>query len=120
VERDEERRLEEPIHGRGWSSPVVPDPRSGSPPPRDDRELSVIAIDRDSGKVLTASLSSVDRPGDAARYSGASRRGDRGGPRLHPFRQHGTAALDTQSGKTSLMRRPALQPLAQPRLSLML
>ena len=59
------------IHGRGWSSPVVLGSQVWlTTATRDGRELSVLALDRDSGRALhDILLFRVERPEDTARYN---------------------------------------------------
>jgi len=98
-----------PVHGRGWSSPVVLGSQIWlTTATRDGRELSVIAIDRDSGKVLhDILLFKVDKPEDTARYNSFASPTpviEEGRVYVH-FGSYGTAALDTQTGKTLWTRR---------------
>jgi outer membrane protein assembly factor BamB len=97
------------VHGRGWSSPVV----FGSQvwlttATRDGRALSVLAFDRDSGRVLhDILLFRVEKPEDTARYNSFASPTpviEEGSVYVH-FGSYGTAALDTRTGKTLWERR---------------
>jgi hypothetical protein len=59
------------VHGRGWSSPVVLGSQVWlTTATRDGRGLSVLALHRDSGKVLhDVLLFEVEKPEDTARYN---------------------------------------------------
>ena len=98
-----------PIHGRGWSSPVVLGSQVWlTTATRDGRELSVLALDRESGSVLRdILLFRVDRPADTARYNSFASPTpviEDGRVYVH-FGSYGTAALDTRTGQTIWTRR---------------
>ena len=97
------------IHGRGWSSPVVLGTQVWlTTATRDGRELSVLALDRDSGRVLhDILLFRVERPEDTARYNSfASPTPVIEQGRVYvSFGSYGTAALDTRSGAVLWTRR---------------
>jgi outer membrane protein assembly factor BamB len=97
------------VHGRGWSSPVVLGRQVWlTTATRDGRELSVLALDRDSGKVIRdILLFKVDRPEDTARYNSFASPTpviEDGRVYVH-FGSYGTAALDTATGATLWTRR---------------
>ena len=98
-----------PIHGRGWSSPVVLGSQVWlTTATRDGRELSVIALDRETGKVVhDVLLFKVDKPEDTARYNSFASPTpviEDGRVYVH-FGSYGTAALDTRTGKALWERR---------------
>ncbi len=97
------------IHGRGWSSPVVLGSQVWlTTATRDGRELSVLALDRDTGKVVhDILLFKVDKPEDTARFNSFASPTpviEDGRVYVH-FGSYGTAALDTKTGKTLWTRR---------------
>ena len=97
------------VHGRGWSSPVVLGRQVWlTTATRDGRELSVLALDRDSGTVIRdILLFKVDRPEDTARYNSFASPTpviEEGRVYVH-FGSYGTAALDTATGATLWTRR---------------
>ena len=75
---------------------------------RDGRELSVLALDRDSGRVLhDIKLFEVAKPEDTARFNSFASPTpviEDGRVYVH-FGSYGTAALDTRTGKTVWARR---------------
>jgi len=92
------------IHGRGWSSPVVWGRQiwmtTGTP---DGKELSVICVDRDSGKVLVDhKLFDVAKPDELWRkfnsYASPTPVLEEGHVYVH-FGTYGTACLDAKAGK---------------------
>jgi outer membrane protein assembly factor BamB len=97
------------IHGRGWSSPVALGDQvwltTATP---DGRALSVVALDRSSGRVLhDIRLFEVARPEDTARYNSFASPTpviEDGRVYVH-FGSYGTAALDTATGNTVWTRR---------------
>jgi outer membrane protein assembly factor BamB len=97
------------IHGRGWSSPVVLDGQVWlTTATREGHELSVLALDRDSGRVVhDIKLFEVAKPEDTARFNSfASPTPVIEGGRVYVhFGSYGTAALDTRTGKTVWARR---------------
>jgi len=97
------------IHGRGWSSPVVLGNQVWlTTATRDGRELSVLALDRDSGRVIhDIKLFQVAKPEDTARFNSFASPTpviEEGRVYVH-FGSYGTAALDTGTGKTLWARR---------------
>lgn len=97
------------VHGRGWSSPVVLGGQVWlTTATRDGRELSVLAFDRESGRVLhDILLFRVPKPEDTARYNSFASPTpviEDGRVYVH-FGSYGTAALDTRTGKTLWERR---------------
>lgn len=93
-----------PIHGRGWSSPVVWGRQiwmtTGTP---DGKELSVICVDRESGKILVDhKLFDVPKPDELWRkynsYASPTPVMEEGRVYVH-FGCYGTACLDTKAGK---------------------
>ncbi len=98
-----------PIHGRGWSSPVIWGKQiwltTGTP---DAKELSAICVDADSGKVTRdLQLFTVERPQfHHAFNSPASPTPVIEQGRVYiTFGSPGTACLDTESGKVLWERR---------------
>ena len=98
-----------PIHGRGWSSPVVLGSQvwltTATP---DGKELFVVAIGRDDGRVLfDTKVFDVAEPADTRRYNSYASPTpviEEGRVYVH-FGSYGTAALDTRSGKVLWTRR---------------
>ena len=98
-----------PIHGRGWSSPVVLGSQvwltTATP---DGKELFVVAIGRDDGRVLfDTKVFDVAEPADTRRYNSYASPTpviEEGRVYVH-FGSYGTAALDTRSGKVIWTRR---------------
>jgi outer membrane protein assembly factor BamB len=98
-----------PVHGRGWSSPVVMGKKvwltTATP---EGHDLSVLAIDRESGKVvLDAKVFRVDKPEDTRQYNSFASPTpviDEERVYVH-FGSYGTAALDTATGKVLWERR---------------
>ncbi len=97
------------IHGRAWSSPVILDTQvwvtTATP---DGRDLSAIAIDRDTGKIVhDLKLFHVDQPQYAHpfnTYASPTPVIERG--RVYvTFGSPGTAAIDTKTGKVIWERR---------------
>ncbi len=97
------------VHGRGWSSPVVLDGQVWlTTATRDGRELSVMAFDRASGRVLhDILLFRVETPEDTARFNSfASPTPVIEDDRVYVhFGSYGTAALDAKTGRTLWARR---------------
>ena len=97
------------VHGRGWSSPVVLGGQVWlTTATRDGRELSVLAFDQGSGRVLhDILLFRVEKPEDTARFNSFASPTpviEDGRVYVH-FGSYGTAALDTRTGKTLWERR---------------
>ena len=99
-----------PIHGRGWSSPVVWGRQiwltTATP---DGKELSVLCVDRDSGKILIDSIIfEVARPDELWRkynsYASPTPVIEEGRVYVN-FGSYGTACLDTATGKALWTRR---------------
>jgi outer membrane protein assembly factor BamB len=97
------------VHGRGWSSPVVLGNEvwltTATP---EGKELSVLAIARDDGRVLfDAKVFDVPEPEDTRRFNSFASPS----PVIEPgrvyvhFGSYGTAALDTRSHKVLWTRR---------------
>lgn len=93
------------IHGRGWSSPVVWGRQiwltTGTP---DGKELSVVCVDKDSGKIqVDRKLFLVEKPTELWRkynsYASPTPAIEEGFVYVH-FGTYGTACLDTKTGKT--------------------
>lgn len=97
------------IHGRGWSSPVVLGKQvwltTATP---EGHELSVLALDRDDGRVLfDVRVFRVARPEDTRQYNSFASPTpviEEGRVYVH-FGSYGTAALDTRTGKVLWERR---------------
>jgi outer membrane protein assembly factor BamB len=98
-----------PIHGRGWSSPVVLGSQvwvtTATP---DGRKLSALAIDRETGKIeYDLSLFDVETPQYAHPFNSYASPS----PAIEPGRVYvtfgspGTAAIDTKTGKVQWTRR---------------
>ncbi|MBV8879003.1 MAG: PQQ-like beta-propeller repeat protein [Planctomycetaceae bacterium] len=92
------------IHGRGWSSPVVWSKQiwltTGTP---DGKELSVLCLDKDSGKILLDhKLFEVAKPDELWRkfnsYASPTPVLEEGHVYVH-FGTYGTACLDAKAGK---------------------
>jgi outer membrane protein assembly factor BamB len=111
VEWSEEKNVgwKTPIHGRAWSSPVVQDGQIWiTTATEDGRELSVVAVDLESGRILhDVPLFRVATPQDAHpvnSYASPT-------PAIEPGRVYvtfgyaGTAAIDTRSAKVIWERR---------------
>lgn len=99
-----------PIHGRGWSSPVVWGRKiwltTATP---DGKELSVLCVDRDSGAVLLDSkIFEVARPDELWRkynsYASPTPVIEEGRVYVN-FGSYGTACLDTTTGEVLWSRR---------------
>ncbi len=98
-----------PIHGRGWSSPVVFGKQvwltTATP---EGKELSVLALDRESGRIVVdAKLFDVAQPEDTQKYNSFASPTpviEEGRVYVH-FGSYGTAALDTATGKVLWSRR---------------
>lgn len=93
-----------PLHGRGWSSPVVHGKQvwltTGTP---DGTALSVICVDRESGKILIdEKLFTPAKPNELWRkynsYASPTPVIEDGHVYVH-FGTYGTACLDTKTGK---------------------
>jgi outer membrane protein assembly factor BamB len=97
------------IHGRGWSSPVVLGNQvwltTATP---EGKELSVLALDRTSGRVLhDLKLFEVAQPEDTRQYNSFASPSpviEEGRVYVH-FGSYGTAALDTATGRVLWSRR---------------
>jgi len=97
------------IHGRGWSSPIVIGNQvwvSTATP--DGRELSALALDVESGKIVhDLKLFHVEKPQDAHPFNSYASPTPAGEPgRVYvTFGSPGTAAIDTRTGKVLWERR---------------
>ncbi len=102
-------RWKTPIHGRAWSSPVVLASRVWmSTASADGRQLSVLAVDRNSGKVvLDQKLFDVETPQFAHAFNSYASPTPVAEPgRVYvTFGSPGTAALDAATGKVLWQRR---------------
>jgi len=97
------------VHGRGWSSPVVLGRQVWlTTATRDGHELSVLALDRETGKVLHDILMfRVEKPEDTASFNSFASPTpviEEGRVYVH-FGSYGTAALDTKTGEPIWTRR---------------
>ena len=95
-----------PVHGRGWSSPVVLGGQVWlTTATRDGRELSVLAFDAATGRTLhDILLFRVDKPEDTARFNSFASPTpviEEGRVYVH-FGSYGTAALDTKTAENAL------------------
>lgn len=92
-----------PIHGRGWSSPVIwGDQIWLTTATEDGRELSVLCVDRETGKILRDEvLFTVDQPQFAHRFNSHASPTPalEEGRAYVTFGASGTACIDTHSGK---------------------
>jgi outer membrane protein assembly factor BamB len=92
------------IHDRGWSSPVIWGRQvwltTGT---KDGRQLFAVCVDRDTGKVVhDVKVFQVPRPQNVASinsYASPTPAIEAGRVYVH-FGTHGTACLDTQTGRT--------------------
>jgi outer membrane protein assembly factor BamB len=98
-----------PVHGRAWSSPIVLEGKvwvtTATP---DGRELSVLAVDVETGKILhDQKLFDVDKPQFAHPFNSYASPTPVAEPgRVYvTFGSPGTAALDARSGKVLWERR---------------
>ncbi len=102
-------RWKTPIHGRAWSSPIVIGSEvwvSTATP--DGRELSALALDAASGKIVhDLKLFEVEKPQDAHPFNSYASPTPVGEPgRVYvTFGSPGTAAIDTRTGKVLWERR---------------
>lgn len=97
------------IHGRGWSSPVVLGKQVWlTTATAEGTQLSVLAIDRDDGRVLfDTKVFDVVKPEDTRKYNSYASPTpviEEGRVYVH-FGSYGTAALDTTTGKVLWTRR---------------
>jgi outer membrane protein assembly factor BamB len=102
-------RWKTPIHGRAWSSPVILDSQiwmtTATP---DGRELSAVAVDQETGKILyDLKLFRVEKPQYAHPFNSYASPT----PVMEPGRVYvtfgspGTAAIDTKTGNVLWERR---------------
>jgi outer membrane protein assembly factor BamB len=106
---DKNVRWKTPVHGRAWSSPVVLEGKVWvTTATEDGRQLSVVAVDVETGKILhDRKLFDVDKPQFAHAFNSYASPT----PVIEPGRVYvtwgspGTAALDTQTGKLVWERR---------------
>ena len=102
-------RWKTPIHGRGWSSPVVWDDQIWlTTAPDDGHEAYAVAVDARSGKIIhDVELFDVPHPQEIHSlnsYASPTPVVEAGRVYVH-FGAHGTACLDTRSGKILWTRR---------------
>jgi outer membrane protein assembly factor BamB len=98
-----------PIHDKGWSSPVIWGKQIWmTTAPVDGKKLYVIAVDRDSGKIVhDIKLFDVAKPGfciPTNSYASPTPVVEAGRVYVH-FGSYGTACLDTETGKVLWSRR---------------
>jgi len=106
---DKNVRWKTPVHGRAWSSPVVLEGKVWvTTATEDGRQLSVVAVDVETGKILhDRKLFDVDKPQFAHAFNSYASPT----PVVEPGRVYvtwgspGTAALDARSGKLVWERR---------------
>ena len=106
---DKNVRWKTPVHGRAWSSPVVLEGKVWvTTATEDGRQLSVVAVDVETGKILhDRKLFDVDKPQFAHAFNSYASPT----PVIEPGRVYvtwgspGTAALDARSGKLVWERR---------------
>jgi outer membrane protein assembly factor BamB len=98
-----------PIHGRAWSSPVIWDQQIWmTTATTNGRELFVICVDRDSGKIIRdLKLFEVEKPQYAHPFNtyASPTPAIEAGKVYVTFGAPGTACLDTQTGKVLWSRR---------------
>jgi len=97
------------IHGRGWSSPVVLGKQVWlTTATADGKEMSVLGLGRDDGRVLVDTrVFEVAEPQDTRQYNSYASPSpviEEGRVYVH-FGSYGTAALDTATGKVLWARR---------------
>ncbi len=98
------------VHGKGWSSPVVLGEQVWMTTATEDgKEMSVVALDLDSGKVVhDRVIFEVEEPAkwrnDMNSYASPSPVIEEGRVYVH-FGTYGTACLDTKTAKTLWQRR---------------
>jgi outer membrane protein assembly factor BamB len=102
-------RWKTPIHDKGWSSPVVwGDQVWMTTATADGKQLFVLCVDRETGKVLhDRKLFDVEKPGTCFptnSYASPTPAIEAGRVYVH-FGSPGTACLDTATGKTLWTRR---------------
>lgn len=103
-------RWKTPIHGKGWSSPVVWDDQIWiTTAPEDGKASFAICVDKNTGKVLhDLKLWDVEKPSPLGNglncYAPCTPVIEEGRVYVH-FGSYGTACLDTKSGKTLWQRR---------------
>ncbi|MBN2021663.1 MAG: PQQ-like beta-propeller repeat protein [Pirellulales bacterium] len=102
-------RWKTPIHGRGWSSPVIWEKQIWlTTATEDGRELSALCIDRDSGKIVhDVKVFDVAEPGKihpTNSYASPTPVVEPGRVYVH-FGTYGTACLDTATGRKLWERR---------------
>ena len=98
-----------PLHGRGWSSPVVWGKQvwltTATP---DGKELFVVCVDKDTGrKILDAKLFDIPKPEDTRKFNSFASPTpvvEAGRVYVH-VGSYGTACLSTDSGKVLWVRR---------------
>ena len=120
-------RWKTPVHGKGWSSPIVLGDRiwmtTATP---DGKALFVVAVDKQTGRiVLDQKIFDVPNPQAAHDFNSYASPTPVGEPRtsnLEPARVYvtfgspGTAALDAATGAVLWTRRTSVQPLPRRRL----
>ena len=98
-----------PVHGRAWSSPVVFGNQVWLTTATDDgRELFVVCVDRDSGKILRdEKIFDVEKPQFCHPFNSYASPTPviEPGPVYVTFGSPGTACLDSQSGRVVWERR---------------
>ena len=103
-------RWKTPVHGRGWSSPVIWGEQVWlTTATEDGKELSVLCVNRDSGKILLdRKLFDVAKPRPLSNpdnsYASPSPTIEEGRVYLH-FGSYGTACLDTRTFEVLWERR---------------
>ena len=106
---DKNVRWKTAIHGRAWSSPIILDGQVWvTTATRDGRELSALAIDLESGKILRdLRLFDVEKPQFAHAFNSYASPTPVAEPgRVYvTFGSPGTAAIDTRTGKKLWERR---------------
>jgi outer membrane protein assembly factor BamB len=98
-----------PIHGKGWSSPIIHGKQIWMTTATDDgREMFAVCVDRDTGRVLLDrkifTNTAVDPINDVNSYASPSPAVESGRVYLH-FGTYGTACVDTKSFETVWQRR---------------
>lgn len=98
-----------PIHGRGWSTPVIQGGRIWMTTATDDgREMFVVCVDRETGRILLDrklfTNAEVDPIADVNSYASPSAVVEPGRVYVH-FGTYGTACIDSKSLETVWTRR---------------
>ncbi len=93
-----------PIHGKAWSSPVIWDDQVWvTTAPADGKEMGAVCVDKSSGKIIhDLKVFDIPKPEfchEFNSYASSTPAIEAGRIYVH-YGTHGTACLDTKSGKT--------------------